>query len=114
MKIIFALLALATVAVADIAVAAPQQNADTAKPGAASPYPNSGKVLEVIDTAMYTYLQVSGNDGPVWIAATKTSIAKGTTINYPDGVVMSNFYSKSLNRTFDKIIFLDKVVPAKK
>lgn len=112
MKTIFALLALA--AVANTAVAAPKQNADTVKPAAASQYPNSGKVLDVIDTAMYTYLQVTGDKGPVWIAASKTNIAKGATISYPSGVVMSNFHSKSLNRTFDTIIFVDKVVSTKK
>lgn len=112
MKTIFALLALA--AVANTAIAAPQQSADTVKPSAASQYPNSGKVLEVIDTAMYTYLQVTGDNGPVWIAASKTSIAKGATISYSNGPVMSNFHSKTLNRTFDSIIFVDKVVQAKK
>lgn len=114
MKTIFALLALALAAVANTAVAAPKQNDDTVKSTAASQYPNSGKVLEVIDTAMYTYLQVTGDKGPVWIAASKTNIAKGTTISYSNGAVMSNFHSKSLNRTFDKIIFVDKVVPTKK
>ena len=112
MKTIFALLALA--AVANTAIAAPQQSADTVKPSAASQYPNSGKVLEVIDTAMYTYLQVTGDNGPVWIAASKTSIAKGATVSYSNGPVMSNFHSKTLNRTFDSIIFVDKVVPATK
>lgn len=111
MKNTLALLALA--AVAGTALAAPQQNADTIKLAAASQYPNKGKVLEVIDTEMYTYLQVSTDTGSVWLAASKTNVAKGTTISYPNGAVMSNFHSKSLNRTFDSIIFIDKVMPVK-
>ena len=109
MKTIFALLALAVIA--GTAVAAPQQNADTIKLAAQDP--NKGKVLDVIDTEMYTYIQVTGDNGPVWLAASKTSVAKGTTISYPNGAVMSNFHSKSLNRTFETIIFVDKVSPVK-
>ncbi len=103
MKTIITLLAL--FAFAGTAVAEPQPNA----PAAASKFVNKGKVLEVIDTSMYTYLQVSSDNGPVWLAASKTKIAKGANIGYPNGAVMSNFHSKSLNRTFDTIIFLDKV-----
>jgi hypothetical protein len=68
----------------------------------------------VIDASIYTYMQVSSDKGPVWLAASKTTVAKGDTISYPDGNVMTNFTSKSLNRTFDKIIFLDKVKVEKK
>ena len=112
MKTIFTLLAL--VAFAGNAVAEPQPNAPAAKPAAASKFVNKGEVLEVIDTSMYTYLQVTSDKGPIWLAASKTSIAKGANIGYPNGAVMSNFHSKSLNRTFDTIIFLDKVEVLKK
>ncbi|MEW6313515.1 MAG: hypothetical protein AB1513_05650 [Pseudomonadota bacterium] len=110
MKARIALLALA--AIASAAHAAPQQTADTIIL-AANEYPNKGKVLEVIDTEMYTYLQVTGSNGPVWLAASRAKIDKGANISYPNGAVMSNFHSKSLNRTFDTIIFIDKVAPAK-
>ena len=59
-------------------------------------------------------MQVSGANGPVWIAASKTKVAKGNTISYPNGAVMTNFNSKSLNRTFDKIIFVDRIKVEKK
>lgn len=121
MKTIFALLALA--AIANTAAAAPQPNADTAKPAVALPpghvpitaapaavqLTRKGKVLEVIDSPMYTYLQVTGDKDPVWLAAYKTGIAKGAIVNYSDGVALSNFHSKSLNRTFDTIVFVDRV-----
>jgi hypothetical protein len=107
MKTIFTLLAL--FAFAGTAIVVPQSNAF-----AASQYPNKGKVLEVMDASIYTYMQVSSDKGPVWLAASKTSVAKGDTISYPDGNVMTNFTSKTLNRTFDTIIFLDKVKVEKK
>ena len=129
MKIIFTLLAL--VVIAGTAVAASQQDAGTAKPTAASPHaampaghmpiiPSStqltrkGTVLEVIDSPMYTYLKVTGDKNPIWLAAYKNDIAKGAIVNYSDGVAMNNFHSKSLNRTFDVIVFVDSVVQEKK
>ena len=112
MKTIFTLLAL--LAFGGAAVAAPESNAPAGKPAAGSKYPNKGKVLDVIDTSMYTYLQVAGDSGTVWLAASKTNVAKGANIGYGGGAVMKNFHSKSLNRTFDTIIFLDKVEVLKK
>lgn len=112
MKTIFMLLALAMVAVTGTVGAAPQSN--VIQLAAASQYPNSGKVLDVIETSMYTYIQVATDKGAIWLAASKTTIAKGVTIGYGNGAVMTNFYSKSLNKTFDTIIFLDKVEVLKK
>jgi hypothetical protein len=81
----------------------------------AADFAHKGKVLETMDASIYTYMQVSTDNGPpVWIAASKFKVNKGDTISYPDGAVMTNFNSPSLNRTFDKIIFLDKVTVIKK
>lgn len=106
MKTIFTLLVL--ILFTGTAVVVPQSNAFAAD------FANKGKVLETMDASIYTYIQVSSDNGPVWIAASKTKVAKGETISYPDGAVMTNFNSKSLNRTFDKIIFVDKITVVKK
>jgi hypothetical protein len=68
---------------------------------------NSGKVLDVLDSEMYTYLLVTSDNGPLWLAAYKTTVAKGATVKYSGGVGMPNFFSKALNRSFDLIIFVD-------
>ena len=112
MKTIFVLLA--AFAVTGIAFAEPQPNAPARQPAATSQFTNKGKVLDVLDASIYTYIQVSTDKDPVWLAASKTTVAKGANIRYPNGAVMNNFYSKSLNRTFDTIIFLDKIEVAKK
>lgn len=70
---------------------------------------NKGTVLEVIDTDTYTYLQVTTEKGPLWLAVYKTKVAKGATVKYSNGVAMSGFYSKSLNRNFDVIVFVDTI-----
>jgi hypothetical protein len=112
MKTIITLLAL--VAFAGTVVAAPDSAAPAGKSATAGKYPNTGKVLEVMDASIYTYMQVSSDNGPIWLAASKTTVAKGNTISYPNGALMTNFHSKSMNRTFDKIIFLDKIEVVKK
>jgi hypothetical protein len=75
---------------------------------------NSGKVLDVLDSEMYTYLQVTHENGPLWLAAYKTDIAKGATVKYSGGIAMPNFHSKSLNRSFDLIVFVDSLEQVKK
>ncbi len=74
---------------------------------------NSGKVLDVLDSDMYTYVQVTSEKGPLWLAAYKTTIRKGATVKYSSGVAMSKFYSKALNRTFDLIVFVDRLEEVK-
>lgn len=87
--------------------------ADASGGAANSRYPNTGKVLEATDVMdMYTYIQVTGKtdkDKPVWLAASKVKLAKGDTIRYGGGAVMPNYYSKTLNKTFEEITFVDKV-----
>ncbi|MDO8466075.1 MAG: hypothetical protein Q7S46_12635 [Gallionella sp.] len=126
MRMIFVLLAL--VAMVNTAIAEPQPNAGAVEPAvtlpvghvpiaavpASIPLTRKGKVLEVLDSSAYTYLKVTGDKAPVWLAAYKINIAKGAIVNYSDGVAMSNFHSKSLNRTFDTLIFVDRVEPEKK
>lgn len=108
MKTVFTLLALFILA--GTAVVAPRANAY-----AATAFANQGKVLDTMDASIYTYIQVSSKKGAVWIATTTTKVARGDTVSYPDdGVVMHNFTSKSLNRKFDKIIFVDKMSVLKK
>ncbi len=84
-------------------------------PGAGASFgPNTGTVLEVIDSSLYTYLQVSSGGDAVWLAAYRNDIAKGEAVSYTKGILRTNFHSKALNRTFDKIIFVDAVVPLRR
>lgn len=107
MKTIFTLLAL--LAFAGTAIAEPQPKGSAPAPASAGQYPNQGKVLDTMDASIYTYIQVTTAKDPVWLAASRTKVAKGATIRYPNGAMMNNFYSKSLNRTFDTLIMIDKI-----
>lgn len=79
--------------------------------------PLAGKVLETMDSGGYTYVHLEKKDGEkVWVAAAAAPVKVGSQISFKGGNEMFNFESKSLKRTFDKIIFAEAVVadaPAK-
>lgn len=66
---------------------------------------HKGKVLSVKDAGGYTYLEVEENGQKLWVAVMQTKVNVGDIVEFPDSPPMVNFQSKSLNRTFDKIIF---------
>ena len=66
-------------------------------------------VEEVIQTNQYTYLKVKDGDTKNWLAVIKMPAAIGETYYHKEGLTMTNFKSKELNRTFDKVLFLDHI-----
>ena len=65
-----------------------------------------GKVVETMDAGGYTYLYIdSGNDMTSWVAIPQTQVKVGEEVTANGGMVMQNFTSKSLDRTFPIIIF---------
>lgn len=67
---------------------------------------NEGKVVSVIDTTGYTYIELENNGNKFWIAAPTTKVNKGDHIRFVENMVMTNFTSKTLNRTFSTLIFV--------
>jgi hypothetical protein len=65
----------------------------------------TGKVLEVKNVDSYTYLRLNTKDGEIWAAVMKAAVKKGSTVSVENAVVMSNFESKSLKKTFPMIVF---------
>lgn len=65
----------------------------------------SGKVVETLDAAGYTYLKIATPDGEKWAAVPATKVAKGQSVAIDEQMVAENFESKTLNRKFDKIVF---------
>ena len=77
----------------------------------ASPGAFKGKVLETKDASGYTYVRLDdGSKDGIWAAMPKTNLKVGEEITLKDGAVMDNFTSKTLNKTFDKIIFSSGVL----
>jgi len=72
--------------------------------------PQKAKVLSSIDAAGYTYLEVTQNKKTLWLAGTRVAVKKGDMIRFDDGTVMTNFNSKTLNRTFPSVTFVNRVL----
>jgi hypothetical protein len=65
----------------------------------------TGKVLEVKNVDSYTYLRLSTENGELWAAVMTAKVKKGSSVTIENGVVMSNFFSKSLKKTFPQVLF---------
>lgn len=76
----------------------------------------AGKVLSHIDANEYTYAEVSEKGEKIWLAAPLTPLKDGAMVRFPDGVVMKDFYSKLLKRTFPAVMFVESIEagPAKR
>lgn len=81
-----------------------------ATPPKAAELPREAKVVSAVSASGYSYVEVAAGEGTEWIAGPATTLKAGDTIRYSDGPVMANFTSKSLQRTFAKITFVDHVV----
>ncbi len=65
----------------------------------------SGKVIETMDSGGYTYVCLEKNGKKTWVAVPQMKVVKGKNMSFKLGTEMINFKSKTLNRTFDRIIF---------
>lgn len=64
-----------------------------------------GSVLEVKDVQSYTYLRLKTKDGETWAAVNKMPVKKGAEVTIENVMVMKNFESKSMKKTFPTILF---------
>ena len=64
----------------------------------------TGRILETMNAAGYTYIRVGTASGEVWTAVQQTQVRKGATISIDPQMVAENFESATLKRTFDKLV----------
>jgi hypothetical protein len=65
----------------------------------------SGNVVETMDAGGYTYLRVHTASGDEWAAVPQTAIKPGAEVTVEVQMTAQNFESKTLKRTFDKVLF---------
>jgi len=95
---------------ADVPAGHPPMGSMSAPPAAEAPKAtNAGKVAEVVPAGPYIYIRVTITGGEEWLAAAGRDLKPGAQIRYSDGMIMTNYQSKTLNRTFDKVRFVDLV-----
>lgn len=70
---------------------------------------HSAKVLESLQSGGYTYIKVEEGSETYWIAMTRRDVAAGETITYKGRGWQRKFYSKILDRTFDKVLFASDI-----
>ena len=79
-------------------------------PALASPVPAGmvrGTVLETMNSGGYTYVLIGTEQVQRWLAARETAVQVGDVVQAFEGMPMSDFESKTLNRTFDVVYFVD-------
>jgi hypothetical protein len=112
--------------VAQVGVAAPQTGVSAAAPAGSLPSQSqataqaaaaagvtppvstsrlSGTVSEVRDAAGYTYLKIRTASGDQWAAIPQTVVKKGASVAVDAQMTLEKFESKTLNKTFDTIVF---------
>ncbi len=106
-------LVLAAVAVSFLAAVAgcsqPADDQAAENPALATPVPPGmvrGKVLETMNSGGYTYAFLETGQDQRWVAAVETPIAVGDVVQTDAGMVMTDFTSQTLGRTFEAVYFV--------
>jgi len=67
--------------------------------------PIKGKVVETMNAGGYTYVCLESDGQKRWAAMPPAEVKVGETVELAPGMVMNNFRSNALDRTFDSIVF---------
>ncbi len=68
-----------------------------------------GTVVSSLNTDSYTYVEISKNDQKAWIVGPLITVKVGSQVQFEEGAVMHDFYSKQLNRTFPEVMFVQSI-----
>jgi hypothetical protein len=74
---------------------------------------HAGTVVEAMDAAGYTYALIDTGTEKIWAAGPQCAVSPGDAVPVPHGMVMENFTSKTLGRTFEKIHFVQSITGSK-
>lgn len=69
---------------------------------------HTAKALEAINSGSYSYVLLSENGNEFWAAVSAQAIVIGANYYYKGAFEMKNFQSKSLNRVFESIWFINE------
>jgi len=105
-------LSLLVFVLACVTLAAPQTDFIPAAAAGQSAGSVQGTVTEVIAAAGYTYVQIDTGTDRVWAAGPDTPLKVGDRIGVSTDMPMMNFHSKSMQRDFDVIYFVDNYLRA--
>lgn len=69
----------------------------------------SFEAVEVIQGNSYTYIRAKESMGEKWMAVSKQEMQPGAIYYYEEGLPMTNFHSKEIDKTFDEIYFVSSI-----
>ncbi len=94
----------------DIEPETPSQAASEHPTANAAPAANGGKVLETMDSGGYSYVLMDMSGEQVWVAGPTTEgLAVGDMVYIEGAMEMRGFHAKSLDRTFETILFVGSI-----
>jgi len=68
----------------------------------------TGKTIETFNAGGFTYVQIATPEESIWAAGPLTPIKKDDEVSFSRTMLMKNFHSKTLNRDFEAIYFVDR------
>ncbi|RME95802.1 MAG: hypothetical protein D6766_02330, partial [Verrucomicrobia bacterium] len=71
--------------------------------------PIKGRIVETMSSGGYSYLLVQQGDQRIWVATEERPLRQGAQVEVPAYWPMKDFKSKTLDRTFEWIMFASKV-----
>ena len=74
---------------------------------------HTAKVTEVLHSGGYTYMKVQEGKTNYWVAMTERDAKVGQSVKFSEQGWMKDFKSKTLNRTFDNILFAADPAPTR-
>ena len=97
-----------------LVLSAPLARCQTQAPVSAAPAKDpatgfSGKVLETMDAAGYTYALVDTGTAKLWVAAPQFPVKVGDSLAVAQAMPMDKYHSKTLNRDFEVVYFTGSV-----
>jgi len=66
-------------------------------------------IKEILHTSSYSYFLVTEDSEGYWMAVTKIDLKVGDSFYFEDGLEMIDFHSKELDRTFEKVLFVQMI-----
>jgi len=67
------------------------------------------EVVEHMNGGGYTFIKGNENGNELWVAVREMPVEEGDIYYFSGSMVMSDFESKSLNKTFESILFVDQI-----
>lgn len=70
---------------------------------------HTGSVMETMNSGGYTYAKIQDEQNQYWIAGNQVPVKVGDVVSFTEQMKMPGFKSKTLNRTFENLMFVSQI-----